>query len=552
MPTLGGMTRATVDDVHALARGMPGATTVRGQAVVYQVRGKSFVFFRNPRPDAFDPETGERYDDVIVFWVGSDADKTALRRGRVDAVLHHAALQRAPVGAAARLPGRRARPRRARRGRVRRVAGAGAEAAGGFLAGGERADMTPGTWELRLFYTASALIALHVADDNFFQPEPGMSAADHLLSGLVPLGVLAAVAVLYGRMRAGLRAVCAIFVGVFGLAAASEAIYYTAQGEIGGDDFTGWLCVPAGLTLFGVAAVTLWKSRWQTRNRFLRYSRRFGWVVAAFLVLNLVGYPFVTSYVVTHSITAKVPEPELDYEDVSFTTSDGLRLEGWYLPSENGAAVIVFPARAKRQDHARMLADNGYGVLLFDRRGEGVSEGDPNLLGWGGDRDLKAAVDFLEDQPDVEPDRIGGIGLSVGGELLIEAAAEDDRFQAIVSEGAGARSYREVGELNEGGPFDALVFGVLTGSTRVFSNEPVPPNVNDLVADIAPRSVFLVYGENGQPTEDDLNPTFYESAGEPKEIWEVPDAGHIQGLATQPEEYEERVVGFLDEALLGP
>ena len=78
MPTLGTMTRATVDDVHALASGMPGAVTVEGGKTVYQVRGKSFVFFRNPRPDAFDPETGERYDDVIVFWVGSDADKTAL------------------------------------------------------------------------------------------------------------------------------------------------------------------------------------------------------------------------------------------------------------------------------------------------------------------------------------------------------------------------------------------------------------------------------------------------------------------------------------------
>ncbi len=45
---------------------------------VYQVGGKSFVFFRTPRPDAFDPETGERYDDVIVLWVPDDGDKQAL------------------------------------------------------------------------------------------------------------------------------------------------------------------------------------------------------------------------------------------------------------------------------------------------------------------------------------------------------------------------------------------------------------------------------------------------------------------------------------------
>jgi hypothetical protein len=71
---------ATVDDVHELAAAMPHATVEygSGENPVYQVGRKSFVFFRNPRPDAVDPDTGERYPDVIVFWVGSEADKQAL------------------------------------------------------------------------------------------------------------------------------------------------------------------------------------------------------------------------------------------------------------------------------------------------------------------------------------------------------------------------------------------------------------------------------------------------------------------------------------------
>jgi hypothetical protein len=72
------MPRAKVADVHEIAQSMPGAERAEGSTVVYQVRRKSFVFFRNARPDAFDPETGERYDDVIVFWVASDLDKQAL------------------------------------------------------------------------------------------------------------------------------------------------------------------------------------------------------------------------------------------------------------------------------------------------------------------------------------------------------------------------------------------------------------------------------------------------------------------------------------------
>ena len=71
---------ARVEDVHDLARTMPHVTVAHGRSgnPVYQVGGKSFVFFRTPRPDAVDPETGERYDDVIVLWVPSDDDKLAL------------------------------------------------------------------------------------------------------------------------------------------------------------------------------------------------------------------------------------------------------------------------------------------------------------------------------------------------------------------------------------------------------------------------------------------------------------------------------------------
>ena len=72
--------QARIEDVHELAMSMPHVTVWRGPTgnPVYQVGGKSFVFFRNPRPDAVDPGTGERYCDVIVFWVPSESDKLAL------------------------------------------------------------------------------------------------------------------------------------------------------------------------------------------------------------------------------------------------------------------------------------------------------------------------------------------------------------------------------------------------------------------------------------------------------------------------------------------
>ena len=105
--------------------------------------------------------------------------------------------------------------------------------------------------------------------------------------------------------------------------------------------------------------------------------------------------------------------------------------------------MISFPGRKGPQRQARMLARHGYGVLLFDRRGEGKSEGEPNGWGWGGDEDIKAAIAYLKTRADVDPAKIGGIGLSVGGELMLETAAETKELAAVVSEGAGARTRAE-------------------------------------------------------------------------------------------------------------
>jgi hypothetical protein len=71
--------RATEVDIADIAESMPYVSAYEdGGKRAYQVGGKSFIFFRNPRPDAFDPATGERYDDVVVFWVGSQEDKEAM------------------------------------------------------------------------------------------------------------------------------------------------------------------------------------------------------------------------------------------------------------------------------------------------------------------------------------------------------------------------------------------------------------------------------------------------------------------------------------------
>jgi fermentation-respiration switch protein FrsA (DUF1100 family) len=213
--------------------------------------------------------------------------------------------------------------------------------------------------------------------------------------------------------------------------------------------------------------------------------------------------------------------------------------------------VIAFPGRKGPQEQTRMLARHGYGVLRFDRRGEGRSEGAPNSWGWGGKADVKAAIAFLRRRPDVDPRRIGGIGLSVGGEMMLETAAETHRLAAVVSEGAGARSTTE--DLDEDMPGAEKLISVplsvfKTASIAVFSNTAVPANLKDLVGRIAPRPLLLIAAPNSGHGED-LNRAYVAAAGEPKALWEIPESKHVGGIRARPAEYERRVVGFFDRAL---
>jgi hypothetical protein len=403
----------------------------------------------------------------------------------------------------------------------------------------------------KLFRLATALIGLHIADDNFIQPEAGTSAADHLLSGLVPLALLALAAWAFPRLRAGAQGALALFMGPLGIVTGIEAVHYANQVGPSGDDFTGFLTIPAGLLLIGLGAHILWRTRRTDDGHVRRYARRGVIALMGALAVSLVLMPVGVAYVVTHTARAVVPEPKLGaaYEEVSFETSDGLELKGWYIPSRNGAAVISFPGRKGPQKPARMLARHGYGVLLFDRRGEGESEGEPNAFGWGGDRDVKAAIHFLQEQPGVDPERIGGIGLSVGGEMMLEAASETDELKAVVSEGAGARAYSDERDQEHTSLLSNAAAAVKVGALIVFTNQSPPANLKHVVGRIAPRPVMLIAAPNSGRGED-LNRGYYAAAGEPKTLWEIPESGHVGGMDARPREYERRVIGFFDDALL--
>ena len=286
---------------------------------------------------------------------------------------------------------------------------------------------------------ALGAIGLHVVDDNYLQPAPGTSPLDHLTSGLVPVAVLAGLAALYPRLRAGVRAASAMTFGAIGVALGAPGVYYLLDGSASGDHYTGLLAILAGLALFVSGPVTLWKARRTGGSRRRRYLRRslvtgVGAVTAVAALVFLV-FPVGFTYGYTHMGRTSPASPiGLPHETVTVTTSDGIELTALYVPSRNRAAVVVFPGGSAVKE-ARMLARNGYGVLLLDPRGQGGSEGD--LVRWAGDRDLIAGAEYLQSRPDVDPDRIGGFGSSVAERSCSWPPPSRPPSRPSVSEGAG-------------------------------------------------------------------------------------------------------------------
>ena len=281
--------------------------------------------------------------------------------------------------------------------------------------------------ETALFLMAVGVVGLHIVDDNFLQPEPGTSAGDHLASGLIPIVVLVIVAAAYPRLRAGLRAITAMTFGALAIAVGVPAVYYLLDGNSAGTTSRPARDRRRMLTA-RFRPVTLWKARRTGGSRRRRYLRRALIAVAtpvlAWAIVWFIVFPIGFAYIYIHTgRSAVTPNLGVPYESVTVVTSD--RSTGCLLrPLEEPRSDRAVPGRHPLPE-ARMLIRHGYGVLLLDPRGQGSSEGD--TVRWAGDRDLLAAAAYLRNRPDVDPDRIGGFGFSIGGEILIEAAAQRPR-----------------------------------------------------------------------------------------------------------------------------
>ena len=281
----------------------------------------------------------------------------------------------------------------------------------------------------------------------------------------------------------------------------------------------------------------------------------------------LSGLPLLVAWFVSQGILHPKPKVEdyglsdfgLSAEEVSFSSRDGTRLAGWFIPvaAKGRSPAIVLShgwgrSRAELLPHADLLHRAGFAVLAFDYRHRGESGGDAITMGMRERDDLRGALDLLAARSEVDAECIGVFGMSLGSVIAILVAADDERVRALVAEA----------------PFSAPS-AIMTRTLRHYYHLPSFPiammtkwmlerrlggsldsvQAVDVVGKLSPRSLLIIANERDAVVGSDESLRVFDAAGEPKQLWIVPEANHACGWQAEPQEYERRVVAFLRESL---
>ena len=291
-----------------------------------------------------------------------------------------------------------------------------------------------------------------------------------------------------------------------------------------------------------------------------RYQKLFPSMLGVLLGLCAVAWIAVRNYRSVQDEFRREPTSPLlthpekigirELQSLWLKTELGVNVAAWYVPTRNGAAVILCHGgnadRAQMLPEIHILTEAGYGVLSFDWPGQGQSGGSAD---WGplDTAALRTAFVWLTKRQEIDPDKIGGLGFSMGGYLLSQFAAAEPRLRAVILEAAPSNfleyetiAHRKWGPLSE---FPARL-ALHKSAMPYWHDQPV-----EVVGKIAPRPVLVIGGEHDLVVPPTLVHTLFNASGQPKELWLVPNAGHGGYATAAPLEYRRRIVTFFDHGL---
>jgi pimeloyl-ACP methyl ester carboxylesterase len=398
-----------------------------------------------------------------------------------------------------------------------------------------------------VFGVALALVTLHLVDVR--ATRSGWASPLRAVDVVLGAALVLVASRLFLHAGRGLRATLALGAGtpavIAGLGITGAHIW-----KLGARDFdlSGVASLVAGMVLLGIGIWTL--------LRGVRGWRRLLALPVAVISVYYVFAPLVIAAFLTHvppsMLGGRTPADHgLPYRDVTLTTSDSVSLAAWYVPSSNGAAMVVThgssSSRLNILDHVGVFGRAGYGVLAFDARGHGRSGGAAMDFGWESDTDIEAAVSFLARQPDVEPGRIGVFGISMSATGALSAAASDDRIAAVIAEGAAISSFDDA--LTLGSWWTLPFYWMVTAGSDLMSPSEPSIGLEEAMTRVGERPVLLIAGRG--KGELILNRRYAAAGSDRTELLELRDTKHSLGIWERPRIWRSRVLGFLDRALAG-
>lgn len=238
---------------------------------------------------------------------------------------------------------------------------------------------------------------------------------------------------------------------------------------------------------------------------------------------------------------------KIQYQSVDLMTEDGIRLSAWYTPPRNGAVILLAHSYGDHRPEwvYQMLVRKGYGVLAWDARAHGTSDGESTTIGFAEVLDVKAALKYALAQPGVN--HVGGWGGSMGGATLIRATVQFPQIEAIFVDSSFASLSDE---------FDFLIpYPVISPLAKVLMKVETGVNINDVdpvddIAKISPRPVFIAQGTGDTAAPPDSAERLFKAAGKPRYLWTEKGISHLGLFFNNPRRYQRRLIDFFDEWLL--
>ncbi len=282
-------------------------------------------------------------------------------------------------------------------------------------------------------------------------------------------------------------------------------------------------------------------------------------MTSIFIIIGIFLFSLYVFYVSIHPPRFKTnnhpSKLDLKYEDITFKTSDNIQIKAWFIPSEKSDKTIVI-CHGYPFDKANVLSFAGFlhphfNLLFFDFRYFGESQGKYTTVGYKEQKDLIAAVKYLETRKDIDKNKIGALGFSLGGATIL-MGADKTNIKAIVADSSYATLDNMLKESYK--IFPGFVKFPFVATTRLLSKLLI----NTDISKVSPMEsikklktpILIIHGEKDSeiPVEN-AHQLYQNSNKDSTELWIMPKTDHGQGHVMYTQEYENKIIKFFDEYL---